>query len=1065
MNMYSKQDNDLTCRSSVRNLIITPITRKSDQILKNNYQAPTDNPMDISRDEPEEQGRPKFSRRNRRVSGTFNYQVDSIQKIKESVGFKGALITPKKKFSVLDIRNEIKSTVVSHVPPKLATIINEYLNSIDPNKGLPLDYTFQGDLARYDTPTSDNRKLETFKNVYDSLSDTGNEEELVFDGGQFSFFVIHPYSHLNTVWSLIMFFLVLYSVTVTPYIIAFNIESPDIITLEIIVDFLFLTDVFLNFFMPYHEGKKYISNHKDIVKNYLQHWFVFDLATSLPIGLLTETDFDKVRSFGKILRLTRLMRLAKWLRVIRLFKLFQNGNKVSDTIMDFEIVSQLQFNRLLKFTVILVIMVHISSCLWIYVGKQFDYNTWIIHSGLYDEDNVTIYVSSLYFIMITILSIGYGDIVSTNFYERLFNLFFMIIGLIFFSFTLSSLAGIFSKMDEKSLRLDGKFKILQGIAKDYDVPNVLRTKIVKTIKHENNMTGYGKYDFIETLPNLLKNELITAIHKKYMNKLFFFKSMPLDFIDFILPMLQAIPFNKTEILFNEGITPDEMYLIVKGSLSLTLGSFYGNYEIGMLPSNTHFGDILLYMGYPSPYNLITRTSYVEVLVLKKKDFMRIKKSYYSNLLAILSQSINDFELFERRRLLITEIYKYETDHKVIRNLMKCLNIYLLHKDDDHVIESNVNFEELNNFFEKIANTEFKNKFSEIANKFESDARENPLSDSSLSLSPTINKKHDLMAKRRMSVEIFAGSVLLPKNNTNDLTAQVNPYKSLIEKILNLNQTQSGISDNRTRTSVLSNGSGLNFQQLREEISVEANKTKKDFNELDEVKQGLFQFSKQPITKRKPVQLKNVKISSKRVTKHARPRPTRKGRPKSPMSPKTPKTPKSSKLPNRKVSKRVDHMNLNEASVRKSTFYNGLSPVSKDSQNGLYGRQSSDSSNETLKNYKPIIDIKEAISSTITDDSKSINIQVFNYETKINNNIILLGNDEEKVIDLQTFLDNQNKKRSIKNQTTLDVAAKLLSKSSNKSTSNVKKLKSLVRKLDRMYYVLKLNWKIKKGYLF
>src|SRR5690606_33419461 len=138
----------------------------------------------------------------------------------------------------------------------------------------------------------------------------------------------------------------------------------------------------------------------------------------------------------------------------------------------------------------------------IYVGKINESpNTWLIHSGLNDMDNFDVYISSLYFITYTILSIGYGDIVSQNYYERLFNMLFMLIGVMFFSFAISSLASIFSRLDEKAIKLETKLKIITDIVNRYKIPKYLKDKLTKTVKHEVRKTNSEKYEFIENLPN------------------------------------------------------------------------------------------------------------------------------------------------------------------------------------------------------------------------------------------------------------------------------------------------------------------------------------------------------------------------------------------------------------------------------------------------------------------------------------------------------------------------------------------------------------------------------------
>ena len=86
-------------------------------------------------------------------------------------------------------------------------------------------------------------------------------------------------------------------------------------------------------------------------------------------------------------------------------------------------------SRLLAFTLIF----HLFACCWIYLG-QFSYsdvNGWVTDTedkfrgsdmpSYYEE--VGIYASSVYFIVTTFTSVGYGDYYGNTMWERVFLLF------------------------------------------------------------------------------------------------------------------------------------------------------------------------------------------------------------------------------------------------------------------------------------------------------------------------------------------------------------------------------------------------------------------------------------------------------------------------------------------------------------------------------------------------------------------------------------------------------------------------------------------------------------------
>jgi len=78
-------------------------------------------------------------------------------------------------------------------------------------------------------------------------------------------------------------------------------------------------------------------------------------------------------------------------------------------------------------------------------------------------DDYNLYVTSFYFSITTIVTVGYGDITPLNATEKIFACFLMIFGVIAFSFATGALSSIISNIDQSEALLKEKMTTLTEI--------------------------------------------------------------------------------------------------------------------------------------------------------------------------------------------------------------------------------------------------------------------------------------------------------------------------------------------------------------------------------------------------------------------------------------------------------------------------------------------------------------------------------------------------------------------------------------------------------------------------
>lgn len=305
--------------------------------------------------------------------------------------------------------------------------------------------------------------------------------------------MMYPGDARKSTWDIIMTIVLLITSFQTPYAIGFRISS-EIDILGTIIDSLFAIDIFVCFNTAFfNEDQVLIDNRKKIAIQYMQGWFLIDILSIMPFDIILESSqynsLIRFAKFGKLYKLVKLTRLSK------MFKLFKKDNKVYEFIKTYMNIG-LGFERLFFFILMFVIIVHTTSCLWIAVAcmtavsdravtpiegqehsesenQVFDKDfttlnftgTWFdkVDLNMRTWDNEVIYVTSLYWTVTTITTVGYGDIAGANSLERLFCSMIMVIGVISFSFATSSLSSILQNYDQTNAQYTEKMNILNEI--------------------------------------------------------------------------------------------------------------------------------------------------------------------------------------------------------------------------------------------------------------------------------------------------------------------------------------------------------------------------------------------------------------------------------------------------------------------------------------------------------------------------------------------------------------------------------------------------------------------------
>ena len=311
--------------------------------------------------------------------------------------------------------------------------------------------------------------------------------------------------------------------------------------------------------------------------------------------------------------------------------------------------------------------------------------------NIQDESYLSLYLTSTYFVIVTITTVGYGDITGNTISEIIFQVLLLIIGTIAYSFIISYFSNYTIKINKKSMTFEKNLGILQEIKLNHpNMKNSIYKEVLRNLYNEQLYEKQDKNILFDCLPYSMKNKLIIEMYKPIINNFVFFKDIDnSDFIVKVVTSLKPLLSIKGDIVIEEGDFIKEIIFVKKGIINLNLSinikdpesslkKYLGENDIGkyhisydqskiihpknkekvnfgeellnsslssennndednkdniedikiiQIRNNEHFGDALMFLNERCPLIAKVRTKTAELLILRKIEAIEIYSIY------------------------------------------------------------------------------------------------------------------------------------------------------------------------------------------------------------------------------------------------------------------------------------------------------------------------------------------------------------------------------------------------------------------------------------------------------
>jgi len=455
------------------------------------------------------------------------------------------------------------------------TLINVNVEELNMNQNLKID-------------KEKFRLLQHTGYVYDSLDD-----EEVEDAIDINHYYIKPDSFFIYFFDSIIAISSIYILIFLPYYLAHDsIINTSYLNIKIIsfyiVDIFYIIDFVISFFRSYYNYEEIlIKNVYDMIFHYIENWFLLDLFAAIPFYSIFFF-LEKINQKNKYLnhfsikdnsyknlgiKMNNIHYLLLTTKLLKIFKCFSDNNRAFSQLLNLLFKSNLieEKSDIILAVFIFVVSTNFGTCIFIFLGKNV-YPSWINTMKLENESFRNIYICSLYYLVTTITTVGYGDISGRSIQEILFQIILLIIGTCAYSYLITSASNFIKKENEKSIVFENKLKILKEIKlSNPHLQDILYDKVLRFIRYKKNTEKNKQTIIINSLPYSLRNSLIIEMYKPIINNFVIFKGLEnSNCIVQLVTAFKPIYSIKNDILFQEGDFIEEVIFVKTGVVSLEI---------------------------------------------------------------------------------------------------------------------------------------------------------------------------------------------------------------------------------------------------------------------------------------------------------------------------------------------------------------------------------------------------------------------------------------------------------------------------------------------------------------
>lgn len=432
-------------------------------------------------------------------------------------------------------------------------------------------------------------------------------------------FILSPYDHRYRIWETYLVVLVIYTAWVSPFEFGF-LRKPQgpLAIVDNVVNGFFALDIILTFFVAYLDKLTYllVDNPKKIAWKYAKSWLAFDVISTVPSELARKISPSAFGSYG----LFNMLRLWRLRRVSALFSRLEKDRNYNYFWV-----------RCAKLICVTLFAVHCAGCFYYLLAASYHdpKKTWIgatmgdfLHKSLWIR-----YVTSIYWSITTLTTVGYGDLHPVNTREMLFDIFYMLFNLGLTAYLIGNMTNLVVHGTSRTRKFRDTIQAASSFAQRNQLPVRLQDQMLAhlCLKFRTDSEGLQQQETLDSLPKAIRSSISHHLFYSLMDKVYLFKGVSNDLLFQLVSEMKAEYFPPKEDVILQNEAPTDFYILVTGAVDLLTLKNGAEQVVGEAKTGDLCGEIGVLCYRPQLFTVQTKRL-SQLLRLNRTTFLNIVQS-------------------------------------------------------------------------------------------------------------------------------------------------------------------------------------------------------------------------------------------------------------------------------------------------------------------------------------------------------------------------------------------------------------------------------------------------------